>query len=128
MNKHSKLPLRFEEKIGAMKEPVIELYSANGFYIGGLRRPFSGQILAPDATDVMRANAAHIVRCVNSHEALVNALTALVQFDSYETEYDGRMYTICSSCGAQLSEGKQHSDNCDFTAARAVLAAAGTAS
>lgn len=113
MNKHTPTPWAINQygKVVHVNSNGRDTISTDGFAICG------------DAESA--ANTAHIVRCVNSHEALVKALTALVQLDSYETEYDGRMYTICSSCGAQLSEGKQHSDNCDFTAARAALAAAG---
>lgn len=41
--------------------------------------------------------------------------------DTYETEYDGRMYSICHGCGAQDDEW--HRANCVYERARAALAA-----
>ncbi len=50
---------------------------------------------------------------------LVNALRSIVDNDTYETEYDGRMLVICHSCG--LLERDGHSPHCDYAQARAVL-------
>ena len=49
---------------------------------------------------------------------LMEALKSLVAFDSYQTEYDGRMMTLCPSCGEQ--DGA-HGDGCDFVRAKALL-------
>ncbi|WP_429951434.1 hypothetical protein ACQYWY_06980 [Comamonas sediminis] len=50
---------------------------------------------------------------------LASHLEALVGYDYHSTEYDGCMYEICPSCGAQ---DKPHTTSCEFTAARAALA------
>jgi hypothetical protein len=50
---------------------------------------------------------------------LIKALEALVDYDSHDTEYDGRMIRICPSCGGQ--DGIHHQE-CDFETARSVIA------
>lgn len=40
---------------------------------------------------------------------------------SYESEYDGRMYTHCRYCDASLSEGEEHLDGCDIFEAREAI-------
>lgn len=52
---------------------------------------------------------------------LLQALKDLVCYDSYSTEYDGRMYDICPSCGGQDGDHKAH---CEFLFARAAIRAA----
>lgn len=53
---------------------------------------------------------------------IFDILTEVLEFNSHETEYDGRMYTYCNFCGTCLSEGKEHGDTCLLTRTRAVLA------
>ena len=50
----------------------------------------------------------------------LEALTYLVEHDSYETEYDGRIIHLCPSCSKQDGE---HSQKCDFVRARQVITA-----
>lgn len=70
---------------------------------------------------VMEASAARIIDLEDRHAALteaarlgLEALKALRAYDGYETEYDGRMYTICPSCGKQDGE---HAVGCEFKTA-----------
>lgn len=51
-------------------------------------------------------------------ERLRVALQSLVGYDSYQSEYDGQMLTLCPACGEQ--DGN-HSKTCNFVAARAAL-------
>jgi hypothetical protein len=47
----------------------------------------------------------------------------MLEYSTYETEYDGRMYSICHDCGAQ--DGEPHRDkNCLYLRARAAIARA----
>ena len=62
---------------------------------------------------------AELGRVSEQRDKLLVALKSLANFDSYETEYDGRMYSICPSCGCQDSE--EHRGNCDFLVARAAI-------
>ena len=41
---------------------------------------------------------------------------------SYETEYAGRMYELCTGCGCQLSNLRPHKESCAWTAIDAALA------
>lgn len=50
----------------------------------------------------------------------LEALTYLVEHDSYGTEYDGRIIHLCPSCSKQDGE---HSQKCDFVKARQVITA-----
>ena len=50
----------------------------------------------------------------------VDLLEELAEHDSYSTEYDGRMVSICPECGEQEGE---HRPNCAFVRAKAYLAA-----
>lgn len=44
----------------------------------------------------------------------------MADHDTYETEYDGRMYSICHGCGAQ--DGENHRDpDCIYVRARAAM-------
>lgn len=52
---------------------------------------------------------------------LLAALQALVDYDNYETEYDGRIFSICPDCGKQ--DGN-HTERCEFVKARALIAKA----
>lgn len=52
---------------------------------------------------------------------LLECLGNLVCYDSYSTEYDGRMIDVCPSCGTQ--DGG-HSEFCEFVEAKALIAAA----
>lgn len=71
----------------------------------------------PHLVERQRAN----LRLLQNAPELLAALMELVEFDSYESEYDGRMYTICPSCGDQDGE---HREGCSFTTARALIAKA----
>ena len=51
---------------------------------------------------------------------LMNAVKSLVEYDSYSTEYDGRMYDICPACGKQDDE--EHSERCSFFVAQKLIA------
>jgi hypothetical protein len=54
-------------------------------------------------------------------QELRSLVAELAENDTYETEYDGRMYTICHGCGAQ--DGEPHrSANCVYLRANAALA------
>ena len=50
----------------------------------------------------------------------VGLLEELAEHDSYSTEYDGQMITICPDCGEQEGE---HRHSCAFVRAKAYLAA-----
>ena len=50
----------------------------------------------------------------------VDLLEELAEHDSYSTEYDGRMVSICPECGEQEGE---HRPNCAFVRAKTYLAA-----
>lgn len=52
---------------------------------------------------------------------LLAALQALVAYDSHQTEYDGRVLSICPDCGKQDGE---HTGQCEFVLARAAIAKA----
>ena len=62
-----------------------------------------------------------VARIAKQRDELLAALKDLVCYDSYSTEYDGRIYDICPSCGAQDGEHKAH---CEFLFARAAIAKA----
>ena len=51
---------------------------------------------------------------------LLRALKAVSEYDSYQTEYDGRMYDICPSCGKQ--DDDEHSERCSFSIAQRLIA------
>lgn len=60
--------------------------------------------------DEREANAAHIVRCVNSHDELVAALAALtVYVDSYGygRAWAGRPHDLCDAARAALRSATQ---------------------
>lgn len=57
----------------------------------------------------IEAQAAEIAR-------LRGLVAEMAEHDTYETEYDGRMYSICHGCGAQ--DGEPHRDpNCLYVRA-----------
>lgn len=62
--------------------------------------------------------AAELRRLHAENEQLMTALASLVGFDSYETEYAGRIYTICPACSGQDGE---HSKTCDYVSAKALI-------
>ncbi|HXE19317.1 MAG TPA: hypothetical protein VN629_06915 [Castellaniella sp.] len=65
------------------------------------------------AADRIDAQAAEIAR-------LRGLVTEMAEHGTYETEYDGRMYSICHGCGAQ--DGEPHRDpNCVYVRAEAAL-------
>lgn len=70
--------------------------------------------------DVGYVNEALYDIAIAQRDELLAALIALVNYDNYETEYDGRMYSICHSCGKQ--DHNDHGPNCEFSAARAAIA------
>lgn len=51
---------------------------------------------------------------------LVEALEEALSWSEYETEYDGRMYTLCHSCGGQDGE---HKSDCSVDKYYTLLAA-----
>jgi hypothetical protein len=53
---------------------------------------------------------------------LLDALKELVDYDTYETEYDGQMLTMCHQCG--WLETGSHDKGCMFEKARAAIARA----
>lgn len=55
---------------------------------------------------------------VAENQRLRGHLENLLCYDSYDQEYDGRMFAICPSCGGQEGE---HTTQCEFEAARAAL-------
>lgn len=57
---------------------------------------------------------------VREDAALLSLLEELSDHDSYDTEYDGRMISLCPECGSQDGE---HSKNCAFRRAKEYLAA-----
>lgn len=66
-----------------------------------------------EAADTIDAQTAEIAR-------LRGLVAEMADNDTYETEYDGRMYSICHGCGAQ--DGEPHRDpNCLYVRARAAL-------
>ena len=52
--------------------------------------------------------------------ALINAVRDIDR--DYETEYASRMYTVCTGCDAQLSEGRDHRRDCAWSVVDAALA------
>lgn len=69
-------------------------------------------------------HAEDLRRCCDALDAENKRLRGLVremaEHDTYETEYDGRTYSICHDCGAQDDE--EHRDpNCLYVRARAAL-------
>jgi len=55
------------------------------------------------------------------NKELVKHLETALDWSSYQTEYDGRMYSICHSCGGQDGE---HTSDCELPAMRAAIDAA----
>jgi hypothetical protein len=55
-----------------------------------------------------------------SHKVTLGLLQELAAYDTYQTEYDGRMYSICNDCGGQDGE---HRDDCAYTRANKHIAA-----
>ncbi len=53
---------------------------------------------------------------------LLASLEKLSEYDTYETEYDGRMMTVCPSCG--WLETGDHGSGCNFTEAKKLIAEA----
>lgn len=54
---------------------------------------------------------------------LLGLVKEMAEHDTYETEYDGRMYSICHGCGAQ--DGEDHrSPSCVYARAEAAINAA----
>jgi hypothetical protein len=49
---------------------------------------------------------------------LLAAAREMIQWAEYETEYDGRMYTICQSCSGQDGD---HHPSCKLDAFRALI-------
>lgn len=117
MAKHTPGPWRRGSDDLRSPELFCEVYAPNGYLIArcnvGTARGKEGR----EATETARANA-HLISVVPELLAMVETLSA---YDSYETEYDGRMYSICPACSNQ--DG-QHSDRCDFVLARALIAKA----
>ena len=74
------------------------------------------QAANPDSKNLL----AELGKIREQRDKLLVALKSLANFDSYETEYDGRMYSICPSCGCQ--DSVEHRDHCDFLVARAAIA------
>lgn len=67
----------------------------------------------PELLDALDAQTAEIAR-------LRGLVAEMAEHGTYETEYDGRMYSICHGCGAQDDE--EHRDpNCLYVRARAAL-------
>lgn len=56
----------------------------------------------------------------SSHKVTLGLLQELAAYDTYQTEYDGRMYSICNDCGGQDGE---HRDDCAYTRANKHIAA-----
>ena len=46
------------------------------------------------------------------------AVSTMLEWSSYQTEYDGRMYIICHSCGGQDGE---HNYDCDLPKFRKLI-------
>jgi hypothetical protein len=71
-----------------------------------------------------------VEQCILHHETaleieaqrdkLLVILKAVSEYETYETEYDGRIYSICNSCGAQDSQ--PHRESCDYKVARDLIA------
>jgi hypothetical protein len=85
--------------------------------------------------DELQANAAFIVRACNSHDALVEALRALLNHADRETcvhestHRGGAIWTICDGCGMKWADDRggfvPHTDAVAVAQARAALALAG---
>lgn len=59
-------------------------------------------------------------------QALRNVLATLAEDGEaglYESEYDGRMYTLCQHCSYQDDVRPQHDESCPIMKARSALAA-----
>ena len=83
-------------------------------HAGNLKPPhLDVAIMLLGAADAYDAQAAEIAR-------LRGLVAEMAEHDTYETEYDGRMYSICHGCGAQ--DGEPHRDpNCLYVRAQAAL-------
>lgn len=51
-------------------------------------------------------------------QKLLDALKSIACYDTYDTEYDGRMYEICHSCG---EHDGAHSGSCEFVHAKTLI-------
>lgn len=80
--------------------------SAQGFWDGVAS-------LTAQAADSVLEDAARL-------KEAVGLLEELAEHDSYSTEYDGRMISLCPECGEQEGE---HRSNCAFVRAKTFLAA-----
>lgn len=65
--------------------------------------------------------SAHAKRLEDENARLRGLVAEMADNDTYETEYDGRMYSICHGCGAQDGEDHRRAD-CVYVRARAALA------
>ena len=59
-------------------------------------------------------------RLRQQNQGLRGLVSELADNDTYETEYDGRIYSICHGCGAQDGEPHRRPD-CLYIRARAAL-------
>lgn len=101
----------------ASPELFSEVYAANGYLVARCNAGTARGKEGLDAAATARANA-QLIAIVPELLAMVETLSA---YDSYETEYDGQMLSICPACGKQDGE---HSVQCDFARARVLIAKA----
>jgi len=68
-------------------------------------------------------NSPEVVAMREQNKLLLGLVKEMSENDTYETEYDGRMYSICHGCGAQ--DGEDHrNQRCVYLRAQAAIDAA----
>jgi len=84
--------------------------------------------MTDDATKMKQERDLALAECERLRadmKKLRKSLESIVDNDTYETEYDGRMYTHCHSCNYDSDKPStaKHDATCDYVLARKVMAA-----
>jgi RecJ-like exonuclease len=90
---------------------------------GGTGNPISEKPCMCNGTGKMSVAAIYLREQLTAEREKVakmrKALETTIDWAEYETEYDGRIYSICNSCGGQ--DGK-HTKNCEINKFRQLTA------
>ena len=121
MSDHTPTPWKYEAPQGAFGHEVV-----------GASRLVCQMSHHPERQDEAVANAAFIVRAVNSHDALVDALRDMVPVGLADEDEQSALAgeSICRWCGRELNRmdngdvAQCDSDDCPAVKARAALAMA----